>query len=185
MTSTLVDGLYRCANWRAGIIITLIYGVFLTQVMAPQGAVMTASAGDWGAPDGHFFYTPDELYAAIGAWNDTARSAYISFRLGLDPVWALVYGTWLMVFTGIGLRHATPAESRWRLLILLPLLPVLADLSENLLGIVLVRALPVEHSLLAWLTACVTAGKWLTLALGHLIALAALLAAAYQRVRLM
>ena len=184
-STRLTAFLYRFADWRIAILVTLVYGVFLTQVMAPQGAVMDATAGDWGAPDGHFFYTPATLYAEIGNWSMAAKSAYIDFRLGLDPLWAVVYGSWLIVFTGIGLRNATADESRWRRLILLPLLPVVADISENLLGIMLVTALPEQLPFLAWLTACITASKWLTLALAHLVALAALAGAGLKRLGVM
>ena len=177
----LADNLINLSNWRSALLATLIYALFLTQVMAPQGELMTATAGEWGAPDGHFHYSPDELYSELNDWPLAARDAYVSFRLGLDPLWALTYTFWLVVLTGIGLRHSAADNSRWRLLVLLPLLPMLADLGENGLGILLVNALPERHDGLAQLTAGITSFKWVTLTIAHVTMLAALAGAALKR----
>lgn len=170
----LAGRLIELSNWRAALLITLVYALFLSQVMAPQGAMMAASAGPWGAPDGHFYYSVDELYAAINSWPAAARDSYTRFRMGLDPLWALVYSSWLVILTGIGLRRGTRPQSHWRLLVLFPLLPMLADLGENLCGIVLVSALPERLDILARLTAVITAFKWTTLAAAHAVMIASL-----------
>jgi len=178
---SLTTLLFKIAHWRAALLATFFYAVFLTQVMAPQAETMAATAGTWGAPDGHFFYTPDELYAAIGQWPTAAHDAYVSFRLGLDPLWAITYTLWLITLLGIGLRQSLHEASAWRQLILLPLIPMLADLCENILGIALVTGLPATQPTLAWSAAIVTALKWTTLAIAHLIMMTALALAAVRR----
>jgi len=127
-----------------------------------------------GAPDGHLFYTPTELYAQISTWGDAGRNHYISFRLGLDPVWALAYTSFLITITSVALRRATQPDDRRRLLNLTPLIPMSADLAENLMGIALMSAYPNKLEWLAWLTATTSCFKWVTLGLAHLLMLYAL-----------
>lgn len=180
----LSDWLYRFSTWHTIVLAILVYGFFMAAVMIPHAEEMRSFAGDWGAPDGHLFYTPDELYAQISEWGDAGRAHYISFRLGLDPLWALAYTSFLITVTSVALRRATPISDRRRLFNLFPLLPMAADLAENLMGIALMSAYPTELTGLAWLTATTSCFKWLTLALAHLLMLYALsiaLRAALQR----
>jgi hypothetical protein len=165
------DWLYRYSNWPALLLITLLYAYFIAFVMAPQATSMQLLIGDWGAPDGHLFYTPDTLYTQLLGWSIAGQQHYINFRVGLDPIWAFIYSTFLVVSIGIALRYATAWDDKRRTLNLFPLIPMLADLSENLLGITLVYTLPQRIDWLAWLTALTTGTKWLTLAAAHLIML--------------
>jgi hypothetical protein len=171
----LSDWLYRCSSWQTIIVAIFIYGLFMSAVMIPHAEEMRSFAGDWGAPDGHLFYTPDELYAEVSKWGDAGRSNYINFRLGLDPLWALAYTSFLITITSVALRRATPTDDRRRVLNLLPLIPMCADLAENALGIALMSVYPTELNWLAWLTAVTSCFKWLTLALAHVLAVYALI----------
>jgi len=174
---------YRVASWRSILLAAFVYGLFLAQVMAPQGAAMRELAGDWGAPDGHFFYTPAQLYAEIGGWSSAAKEQYISFRLGLDPLWACTYAALLILVTSAALRRLLFTAHPWYPLNLLALVPAGADISENFLGIALVAMLPDRSDALAWLTAGITACKWTSLALAHLVMAVAVVAALYQALR--
>ena len=149
--------------------------------MAPESATVATYAGDWGSPDGHWFYTPDELYREIATWGPAGRAHYVDFRLGLDPVWAFVYTAFLVTITGAALRTAFPARDRRQLLILVPLLPLLCDLTENGLGIVIMTQYPQRLDTLAWVTTTVSATKWTTLVVAHVIMLYALGAALLRR----
>jgi hypothetical protein len=173
----ILTQLYRLANFRGIALATAAYAAFLILVMAPQAEVMQQTAGEWGAPDGHFVYTPDEMYRHLSEWGDEARAAYTKFRLTLDPLWALVYGSFLLTITGTALRRCVATDSSWRKLILLPLLPMSADIAENFFGIALVAALPERIEWLAWLMAATTSFKWLTLALAHVVMVAVIAAA--------
>ena len=172
--NTLSDWLYRCSSWPTIIFATIVYGIFMSAVMSPHAEDMASFAGDWGAPDGHLFYSPDELYAQISTWGEAGRAHYINFRLGLDPVWALAYTSFLITITSVALRRATLPDDRRRLLNLVPLVPMSADLAENALGIALMSAYPARLEWLAWLTATTSCFKWVTLALAHLLMLYAL-----------
>jgi len=160
-----------------------VYIIFIGMVMAPESELVAKYAGDWGSPDGHLFYTPDELYAQIELWGSAGRAHYVDFRLGLDPVWALVYTAFLVTVISVALRNTFPADDRRQLLNLFPLLPMLGDLTENALGMILISSFPTRYDGLAWLTAFVSGFKWITLIIAHLIMLHALGIAAAARIR--
>lgn len=154
------------------------YGFYLTAIMPTQSAESLTYAGDWGGPDRHFFYTPDELYAQVSMWGAAGRQQYIDFRLGLDIGFALAYTAFLITITGVAIRKAWPGDARRRLLLLLPLLPMSCDLLENALGIWLVSAFPQQLDAVAWFATSTTALKWLSLAAAHGVMLYALVATA-------
>lgn len=170
-----------CSAWYTVLASAIVYGLFLALVMTPHAQEMQALTTEWGAPDGHLFYTPDTLYGELARWQPAGREHYIDFRLGLDPVWALVYASFLIVVTSVALKRAYPEGHPRRLLNLSALLPMLADIGENFLGIALVAAWPERMDALAWLTASVTLFKWTTLVLAHLVMLFAIGAALRAR----
>ena len=174
---TLSAWLHRWSSVVTIIISIGLYGLFLVYVMIPEGETVATFAGDWGSPDGHVFYTPDTLYAELATWGDAGRAHYVAFRLGLDPVWALVYTAFLVTITSVALRRACPPADRRRQLNVVALLPMLADLTENALGMMLVTNYPLRLDTLAWLTASVSGFKWVTLAIAHMIMLYAVGAA--------
>jgi hypothetical protein len=160
-----------------------LYIIFIGVVMAPESELVAKYAGDWGSPDGHLFYTPNELYAQIELWGSAGRAHYVDFRLGLDPVWALVYTAFLITVTSVALRNTFAPDDSRQLLNLFPLLPMLGDLTENGLGMVLISSFPTRYDGLAWLAATVSGFKWSTLVVAHLIMLYAIGAAAAARLR--
>ena len=91
--NTLSNWLYRISSGYTIAVAVVLYGMFIGLVMAPESERVRTYAGDWGSPDGHLFYTPDVLYDELATWGDAGRAHYIDFRLGLDPVWALVWRT--------------------------------------------------------------------------------------------
>lgn len=181
--STLSGWLHRFSSGYTICLSVALYGLFIGFVMAPESEVVATYAGNWGSPDGHLFYTPDELYAQISTWGDAGRAHYVDFRLGLDPLWALVYTAFLVTVTSVALRNTYPADDRRQFLNLFPLLPMLGDLTENLLGIILVSNFPERYDALAWLAATVSGLKWITLVIAHLIMLYAIGAAVAARIR--
>jgi hypothetical protein len=175
--------LYRWSSWISVLGVTLLYGLFITQIMAPHAIEMRSFAGDWGAPDGHLFYTPTELYAHISSWTAAGREHYVKFRLGLDPLWALTYTAFLITSISVALRRGLTEHDPRRLLNLAPLIPMAADLLENGLGILLVFALPTHLNWLAALMGLVSMTKWVSLTIAHLILLYSLVLAGRAVVR--
>lgn len=164
------------SGWTIALAVAL-YALFLTTIMPTQSMESRAYAGDWGGPDRHFFYTPDDLYARIATWGAAGRQQYIDFRLGLDLGFALTYTAFLVTVTGVAIRKAWPGVPQRRRLLLVALVPMSCDLLENALGIGLVGAFPTRWDGIAWLATSVTALKWISLALAHGVMLSALWAA--------
>jgi len=108
--------LHRFSSAVTIVLAIVLYGVFLSLVMAPESATVATYAGDWGSPDGHWFYSPDELYRELSTWGDAGRAHYVAFRLGLDPVWAFAYTAFLVTITSVALRSAFAPGDRRRLL---------------------------------------------------------------------
>jgi hypothetical protein len=168
------DLLYRLSSVWTALGATLIYGFFIATVMPAQSADSASYAGDWGSPDRHLFYTPDELYASITTWGDAGRDDYISFRLGLDILWALAYTGFLVGWISCALRYAF-AETDWRrLLNLWPLITLCSDYAENALGILLVANYSTRLDFFALLATSTSALKWVSLVIAHGILIYAL-----------
>lgn len=165
------------------LLVTLVYGWFIATVMPAQSAISLTYAGEWGAPDGHFFYTPDVLYEQLKQWSDFGRNDYIRFRLSMDILWALAYTAWLIATISCALRLSGAHLSKWGNLNLLPLITMGADYIENGLGIVLVNALPERLDGIAWIVAGFTAFKWSSLALSHIVLITALAVALWQKTK--
>lgn len=175
--------LYQVSSIWTAVAATLVYGFFIATVMPEQSADSVAYAGDWGAPDRHLFYTPDELYAAITTWGEAGRADYISFRLGLDIVWALAYTAFLVTLISCALRYAFDKNDRRCLLNTWPLITLLSDYTENALGIWLVSNYDHRLDVLAWATTGISALKWISLVLAHVILVYALISALRTRLR--
>lgn len=114
------ESLLRLSSAWTMIGVTLVYAWFIATVMPAQSAASRVYAGQWGAPDRQFFYTPAELYAEVANWGADGRADYIGFRLGLDFAWALAYTAFLVVAIGCAARIAFDEQDRRRLLNLAP-----------------------------------------------------------------
>jgi hypothetical protein len=169
--------LYRVSRGWTLLAAIAVYGLFLATVMPQQAADSRRYAGEWGAPDRHVFYTPEVLYRHLPAWPEAGRQDYIRFRLSWDIAWAAAYTAFLVIATSLALGRAFAAGHPQRLLNLPALVPGLLDLAENAAGIVLVANADTRLDALAWLAAGLTAAKWTTLVLAHLVLVYALLRA--------
>lgn len=181
--AALSASLHRMSRTWTLLAATALYAFFLSTIMPQQAQDSASYAGEWGGPDRHFFYTPDELYTHIPTWNESGRRDYIQFRLSWDIGWAFAYTLWLVTAISLALRGGFAQGHPQRKLNLPALLPGLLDLAENFAGIVLVANADDRLDTLAWFTASLTGAKWITLVLAHLILLYALGAAAVAAVR--
>ena len=183
MLQRLADRLDRWSSVGTIALAVALYAFYLASVMPAQSLESHSYAGDWGGPDRHFFYTPDELYAQVATWGEAGRQQYMNFRLGPDIGFAVSYAAFLITVTGVALRKAWPGNARRRQLLLLALIPMSCDLLENALGIGLVRAFPARFNALAWLATSITALKWISLAVAHVVMVCALWGAGRSTLR--
>ena len=134
MLSTLSHVFDRLSSVLTIVLAILVYGYFLSTIMPAESAASMGYAGEWGSPDRQFLYTPDELYEQLAGWGDEGRARYVSFRLGLDILWALAYTAFLVTITSVALRRAFGSEDVRRQLNLAPLIPLLADYAGKRFG---------------------------------------------------
>ncbi len=181
---SLSNWLHKYSNGYTILVAIILYAIFLGKVMPAQSIDSSRYTSHWGAPDRHLFFTPDQLYAEIQHWDEAGRRDYIDFRLSLDIVWAVAYTAFLISLTSVALRLAFPAHDPRRLLNSFALLPMLCDLAENALGILLVANFDTRVEPAAWLMTGMTTSKWVSLALAHGILLFAAGAAVLARWRI-
>lgn len=142
----------------------VLFVVFTATVLPWQASVSSAYTVRAPAPDGSFFYSADDLYAAAQAWGEQGRAAYVRARLSFDVIWALVYGLFLTTALAWLGGRATPLSSRWRRLVLLPVLVVLLDYAENVCTATVMARYPQPTPVLANVATGFTAAKWVLLA---------------------
>ena len=155
----------------------------MATVMPQQSLESSVYAGEWGAPDRHLFYTPDELYAEISRWSEEGRQHYIDFRLGLDIIWALAYTGFLCMWISILMNKARLRETDLQNLNAFPLITLVCDYGENFLGILLVSNASVRMEAIALTAALLTSLKWITLVAAHIILIWAAYRAWRARIR--
>lgn len=149
-------------RWPWALVAVVGFVTFLATVSTSQAEKTDEYAAGVDLPDTSPWYTPGDVYAAAEAIGQHGRDSYVEARYTFDVVWPLVYTIFFVVLISWVFRRVTAPGSRWRLINLFPLVPLLFDYLENLAaGIVMTRfpdetpvvvhALPV-FSLLKWTT---------------------------------
>jgi hypothetical protein len=125
------------------------------------------------APDGRFWYTPDEVRNQFEDWGAGHRALYAWTEVTLDLFFPLIYGT---LFAALLARLFR--EGRLRGAVMVPIAAAAADLLENATLAFLAWSYDGRPSPLAWAAACFTAVKsvcfgasWLLLLAGGLAGL--------------
>jgi len=109
----------------------IIFLLFIALVLPAQAAHTEEASNQSASPDMSFFYSPNDLYQMAKAYGPDGRAAYIRARWTFDVVWPLVYTCFLATSIGWVMVRAFPAESRWQIANLAPLLGALLDYLEN------------------------------------------------------
>ena len=133
----------------------LAFNFFILPAMAPK----TGLAAQAPLFDVKLWYTPQELGRALMLFTPAQRRAAAIGHLTLDVLYPLVYGT-LFSLLLILLHRPFSTAGRYRRLLALPWLAVLADYGENLLLAALFLAYPARLPALERLAPLFTALKW-------------------------
>jgi hypothetical protein len=110
--------------------------------------------------DTHFYYTPDQVHQYFSRLGRPGRELYALSEVTLDLLYPLLYGTFLSLILSWLYTRLFPAGGHFRLLPLIPLAGVLADLGENLSLVVLLLAYPISLSWLVYVANLYTLSKW-------------------------
>ena len=155
-------------GWMA-IAAVAVFAAFTALVLPAQAEAGAFYTVRYPAPDTSFWYSPGDLYAAADAWGADGRAAYVRARVTFDVIWPLVYGTFLVTTLAWVWARATPSGSRWRRIVLLPILALTLDYAENVCTATVIGRYPARTPVLAELAPLFTAGKWLALSASFLL----------------
>ena len=165
------------------IVAIIVFVIFSITVLPDQSAKAEAYSADVGSPDLSFFYAPTDLYRMAEAYGPEGRLYYVRARFTFDLVFPLVYGAFLMFTSAWALKELTIPNSRWRLLLLIPLLAVLFDLLENIAAAAVIGRYPQPTNLLAAFAPFFTLIKWIFVGSGFVLIVVYLVLIIWRRLK--
>ena len=180
LSDRLVDISESLASGRMLGLATATFIVFLTVILPEEASRSTAYLGDNPTPDGSFIYSSADLYDMASAYGAEGRRYYIRSRFTFDIVWPLAYGWFL--WTGITYFQQGIPNARVKYSVLLPLLAVLLDFTENTSASVVMFLYPDRVPVLSHLVPIVTFGKWVVIGVSFTVLGLLILAQIWKRV---
>ncbi len=139
----------------------ILFLIFSVTVLPNQSAKAEIYSAEAGSPDLSLFYTTDELYRMADLYGMSGRRAYVQARFTFDLMFPLIYGTFLLTTIAWAAGKLLRKNSRWRILVLIPLLAVIFDLLENTAASVVIGRYPQPSQLAAMVAPFFTLIKWL------------------------
>ena len=118
--------------------------------------------------DTWFGYTPEKVFGVIDALKAEGRRQYALSEVTLDLLYPLVYNGLLAVLLGLSAPAAFPGTWLATWLPRLPLMSLLADYSENICIVILLKGYPRQPAALARLASAITVIKFCLIAAGFL-----------------
>lgn len=160
MWNAFYDRIERAATWPFAGLLCIAFGLCYI------GFIWRNKILGYKTLDSRFWYTPSEAFRFFNALGEDGRWLYAVTEITLDFVFPLIYGL-LLAFMIIFLCDRNYA----RLLALLPVLTVAADMLENNTVAYLAWCFDGRASLITWAAAVFTATKWVlfSLSLGAVI----------------
>jgi hypothetical protein len=127
-----MKALYELAGWKSALAALVLVLAFVGWLFPSHQAQMTAAAGQpVQILDIRSAYTLDEVKALFDALGAQGREVYATVAGRTDMAFPLAYGTFFVLVLAALLKPLTTADSRLRLLALLPLPGMAFDLLEN------------------------------------------------------
>ena len=123
MPDIIYNQLESIATWP---VVALLFIIF---IIGAQGFELRHKSLGYENPglDGRLYYSPDDARDFFNAIGPRGRRTYALTQITLDLVFPLTYGT---LFAALIIHLYAP--NRARMLVLIPLLTVVADLLENI-----------------------------------------------------
>jgi hypothetical protein len=148
------DSLYiLLERWATWPVVALLFVMFLLCAQGFEWRRKTLGYENRGL-DSRFWYSPDEARDFLQNIGERGRRIYVATQLTLDIVFPLIYGT---LFAAL-IVHLYARENA-KILVLVPLLTVAADLLENVTTAYLAWQFDGQASPVARGVAIVTAAK--------------------------
>jgi hypothetical protein len=109
--------------------------------------------------DGRCLYKPSAVAGILKQLGDAGRAQYLDQETTIDLIFPMMYG--LMFVTAIVSLIPGAAAPRW--LVVLPVLTVLADYSENATVIAMLKRYPGDLGVLPWIASAASGTKGISL----------------------
>ena len=162
MLTRLYNLIYRLATW------PVVALLFIAYILSNQGFVwrQTKLDSQLHLLDTRFLYSPADAQNLFEILGHRGRAIYAITELSLDFMFPFIYGLLLAIFlVRLYSGHAG------KLLIILPLLTMSADLLENATVAYLALSFGGKTSAFAWASTVFTATKWMSFLVCFLIIL--------------
>lgn len=146
----------RFHAWARGWLLLSLIAAFVLLVNLPLAdpALLSLSL------DGKFAYTPDQAFSAVASYGDAGRVQMIWIHLG-DFILVTLYTLLFCLSISWLFERGFARESKMQRLNLVPVLGGLFDVMENIWILILILAYPAQPTVVAWLSAISTTGKYL------------------------
>lgn len=157
---TLIDFIIKSYSKRnlwilfAGICCCVV-GFAVTGIYMQIGTSIEGTEASIQLLDVLFNYSEEDAYLQLGAYGELGRSICLFNTLVIDSLFPLVYGAFWALLLGALLGH-----TRYRMLILLPLLVIIVDYLENTHTALLLINYPEVMSGVAYWGSIMTSVKW-------------------------
>jgi hypothetical protein len=114
-------------------------------------------------------YTNEDVDRRLEVWTADQISTYRELHLGPDMLYPWVYTGFFFATAIVLFKSAFPARTLWPLLLILPLLNLIADYTENYLisFVILPAGSPSDAGTVAWASRA-TCAKWVLVLLNAL-----------------
>jgi len=139
----------------------IVFAGFIAFVLPHQKEMTEPFTGKAGSPGLSFYPTPDRVYEMAESYGEAGRSVYTKTLLTYDLAWPLVYSLFFLICINrtLGYVHGGKGSR----LCAVALLPLLLDVGENILAVIIMTAYPATLYSAARVMAAMTCLKWVTM----------------------
>jgi hypothetical protein len=156
--------LYRFASGRTSLAAFAALMMFGRAVMPGHVASLKEATGGSALPDMQFWYSVDDIHRMAEACGEAGRGAYVSSRFGVDMLWPLLYGFFLVTVVSWVYSRSLARDSRLRPLNLVAFAAPLCDVVENVSASIVMHAHPARSAVAGTIASIATPAKWSALA---------------------
>lgn len=163
-THVISEWFYRnLGKWPWALVAVVGFVTFLATVSTAQAEKTDEYASGVDLPDTSPWYTPSDVYGAAEAIGQFGRDSYVEARYTFDVVWPIVYTLFFIILLSWVFRQVTRPGSRWRLINLFPVVPIVFDFLENLAASIVMTRFPAETPGVVHVLPVFSLLKWTTL----------------------
>jgi hypothetical protein len=160
----MIDSIYagfRKIATRKGLFITGIAAVIIMVFLMgkPWGVAQLKDLSGVGVLDAEFGYSPQHTYDVLTAQGEKGRMMAVGI-LGLDLLFLIAYASFWTAFLIFIYQKWLPANNRWNIVTLVPLLMATADCLENILLLIITLNFPAHIGIVTSTASIITMIKW-------------------------